>query len=183
MANNFKHIPRTAQGHFTLHFFGAIYALLHYVRFTNPEDPEALDASLSEHPFLQGYFAQMLERLPEDIEWRQGLAWWQKQILDWEAGHRLPFVTLSSALGLGFSERIALVMAGLVEEDARFRRPDASDRHLPSPLSQRGPGNREIKQGDPAVYRQFAKRSPATAGDREGRAKNRRRRHHPHGRR
>lgn len=120
MSNSFDHLPRTAQSHFTLHFFAAIYALLHFVRHTGPEGISALDDLLEEHPFLEGYFAQILERMPEEINWRDGLEWWQTQIAIWEAGQPLPFVTLSNAMDLDFMGRIALSMTGLVEEDARF---------------------------------------------------------------
>ena len=120
MTNSFDHIPRTAQGHFTLHFFAAIYSLLHYVRYANPEDGKGLDVLLTDRPFLEGYLVQILERMPQDINWDKGLAWWQDQIFDWEAGQHLPFITLSAVVGLDFSERIALVIAGLVEEDSRF---------------------------------------------------------------
>ena len=120
MTSEFDHLPHTAQSHFTLHFFAAIYTLLHFVRHSGPDGTDALEGILEEHPFLNGYFAQILERFPDEIDWQAGLAWWQTEITAWEADKPLPFVTLSNVLNIDFAGRIALTLTGLVEEDARF---------------------------------------------------------------
>jgi hypothetical protein len=62
--------------------------------------------------------------------------WWQEQIEIWEreAACHLPLLALSD---LDYQQRLALLFAGLVEEDSRFGTLFA---HLQAPLSQRRPG-------------------------------------------
>lgn len=134
----FAHTPCDPAGHFTLHFYTAIFWLLNYLQTLAAERGQALDESLQAHPFLAGYFAEMRGQMPEQLTWEAGAIWWQRQISAWEATVpvHLPLSTLGNAAGADFDRRIGFVLAGLVEEDSRF---GALFAHLQAPLPYRRP--------------------------------------------
>lgn len=136
----FASLPPSARSHFLLFYFAAVYRLIHYLRVTGKRD---VDAIFETYPFLSGYFDEILAYLPRDLTWREGLAWWQKQIRAWERSalerpeggvDHLPLLALPA---LDFKQRLALVLVGLVEEDSRF---GTILSELQAPLSQRRPG-------------------------------------------
>ncbi|HZI18143.1 MAG TPA: ATP-binding protein [Pyrinomonadaceae bacterium] len=73
-----------------------------------------------------------------DVGIECGPEWWREEIESWEqeAECHLPLRALASELSLTFEERLALVLAGLVEEDIRFGALFAA---LQEPLSARRP--------------------------------------------
>ncbi len=141
----FLDVPRNPAGHFILHFYTALFWLLNYLHSVAAARNQPLDAILEAHPFLAGYWAEMQQRMPPQLAWAAGPAWWQQQINAWEAKAQvhLPLTALGSATGGDFVRRIGFVLAGLVEEDARVGRLFAE---LQEPLGYRRPTFETLSQ-------------------------------------
>ena len=121
-ATVFDHIPRTAQGHFLLHFYAAVFRLLRYLR--RLEDAAAPPATIdrSRFPFLRGYEAE-LQGIGLTIDQTGDLwAWWEEQLTAWEDGaeEHLPLRVVGEVAGLDARGRVALLLISLVEVDSRF---------------------------------------------------------------
>ena len=129
-------MDRTPDNHFALHFHAGVYAVLAFVRILD-EQTEGGDL-VEDHPFLWQYLAEDLRFIPDELTWSEGGSWWWTQIQRWEAranGH-LPLHALSTELGLSAAQRLAFVLVGLIEEDARFGTLFAT---LQAPVSSRRP--------------------------------------------
>jgi hypothetical protein len=116
MSSRVADIPRTAQEHFKLHFFGAILQLRERLREFRPGEGET--ARLA---FLGGYFAE-LDRVGQTGKGPEALAAWGRDREAWErhaTGH-LPIRALRDAAGLDDRALALLFAIGLVEEDPRF---------------------------------------------------------------
>ncbi len=131
-ASVFDRLLPTARSHFVLHFFAAVYRIVYHLRRLHEEKPEAIFA---EHSFLSSYFGEMVDYLPPGLSWQAGTVWWRDQIARWEqqAAVHLPLLALHR---LDFDHRLALVLAGLVEEDSRF---GSIFEQLQAPLLRRRP--------------------------------------------
>jgi hypothetical protein len=114
-----QQFPPTVWNHFRLHFYAALLRLsvqltrLGYLRLESLPDT---------HPFLAFYLDELRPLVPETIPWEETPAWWEAALAAWEEaipGH-LPLRSLSLRGGISPADRIALVMAGLGEEDTRF---------------------------------------------------------------
>jgi hypothetical protein len=118
----FTGTPRTPRGHFLLHYNAAVYRLVHFLRRLSPEGDEGLRRAFARFPFLGAYFARVQAHLPGGITWEASLPWWERAVLSWEQGGRehLPLRALAEEVGLDFRGRLALLLAGLIEEDSRF---------------------------------------------------------------
>lgn len=118
----FEQVPRTRQGHFLLHFFAALQRLLHYVSRLQQLIDQDLQASLTRFPFLRGYLAEIERPLPADLPWEAAADWWEREITAWEQtiDQHLPLRAVDELSGAGFEGRLALLCAGLVDEDSRF---------------------------------------------------------------
>ncbi|MCB0106025.1 MAG: AAA family ATPase, partial [Caldilineaceae bacterium] len=138
-------VPRNPAGHFTLHFYAAIFWLCNYLRQLAAERDEPFDEFLASHPFLQGYLAEMQRRMPMALSWDAGVDWWQQQIGAWEAKAQchLPLQMLGAATGSDFARRIGFVLVGLVEEEARIGTLFAE---LQQPLAARRPTLETLSQ-------------------------------------
>ncbi len=133
----FDHLPRTARSHFLLLMYAAVYRLLFTVHWL--DSAAGRESPLEqEFPFLGGYFEEMLRFMPAEITWEAGWRWWQDELARWEAGHDdlLPLLRLERAASIGAAGRLALILAGLVEEDSRF---GAVFARLQEPLPSRRP--------------------------------------------
>ncbi len=121
-AHAFDNMPRTIRSHFLLNFYAAIYRLIYYVHRLSEVGGKTLQETFAEYPFLERYFGEMLNFMPEQLSWQAGERWWQDQITTWEAtaDNNLPLQLLSKAAGIDFTSRLALMLAGLIEEDSRF---------------------------------------------------------------
>ena len=121
-AHPFDHLPHTTRNHFVLHLFTAVYYLVHYLQRAAEPENGVLETLFDRYPFLGGYFGELVTFLPPTITWGEGLSWWQTEIGRWEAASpiHLPLSILHEAGVAGFNGRIALLLAGLVEEDSRF---------------------------------------------------------------
>lgn len=138
MSTVFASIPPTAQGHFRLHFYAAVYRLIGHLHRLSQTGGPSFESTLKKFPFLDGYFREILPYLPPQLTWQQTAAWWETEVLQWErtVESRLPLVALSTRLGLDFNARLILLLGGLLEEDSRFSAVFAT---LQSPLNYRQP--------------------------------------------
>lgn len=135
----FDHLPRTSRNHFLLSMYAAVYRLLFTAHLLDSTAPAEGQPSIQqEFPFLDGYFGEMLRFMPADITWEAGRRWWQTELAAWEAdaGQSLPLLRLEQHGALGAEARLALIIAGLVEEDSRFGTVFA---RLQAPLAGRRP--------------------------------------------
>lgn len=138
VANAFPHVPRTARGHYVLCLYAAVFHLLNHVRQCAELGGEPLDGLLGRYPFLKGYLTEMQKHMPQELTWREASAWWQAEIVQWEAGCEchLPLRAVSDELGLGFRGGLAFMLGGVVDEDSRFGTVFAE---FQAPLAQRRP--------------------------------------------
>jgi hypothetical protein len=120
--NPFRNVPHTTREHFVLHLFAATCRLVDYVRRLAMAEGKDLDAVFEEHPFLAGYVGEMLPLMPQALTWEETAAWWEAGIGAWEQATEahLPLRALGDAARLDFQGRLALMILGMVEEDARF---------------------------------------------------------------
>jgi hypothetical protein len=111
----FAAVPLTAGNHFRVNCYAAVFHLIAYVKAA------AVDGMFERHPFLGGYLDEMSVHLPTDLCWKGASGWWAAAVRQWESTGRahLPLLALD-ATGVTFAQRLALLVAGLVEEDARF---------------------------------------------------------------
>ena len=122
-----------AEGHFRLHFYRVVAALLARMH----GDPQ-LAPLLDRFPFLDGYAAALADYYPPGMTAATGGAWWEEQIAAWEAAAHahLPLLALATDGGYGDDDLRLLLMVGLVEEDVRFATLYAN---LQEPLQARRP--------------------------------------------
>ena len=115
-------MDRTPENHFALHFHAAVYAVLAFVRTLQEQGGEETDDLVDDYPFLGQYLAEDLRFMPDDLTWDEGGAWWGREIQCWEAeaNRPLPLRALSTTFGLSPPQRLAFMLTGLFEEDARF---------------------------------------------------------------
>lgn len=119
----FTHVPHDARGHLGLVFYEAVLSLVAYVSARALASGEEAAAPLDEHPFLDAYLAELAPHLEPDAPWDRAVAGLAALRHAWEveAGDAwLPLQALRTALHLDDEHLLTLVLAGLVEEDARF---------------------------------------------------------------
>ncbi len=117
----FDSIPRTAENHFRLRLFATVCRVLLRIR-ADSDGEDSFEATLEKHPFLKGYLAEIARAVPEGATWAEGLDAWERGLAEWEeqAADRLPLRVLVDTLGLESAHLAAFMLAGLLEEDARF---------------------------------------------------------------
>jgi ATPase family associated with various cellular activities (AAA) len=115
----FDHLPRDARGHLALRFYEAVLAVVLLAGERAGGEP---DAVLDRHPFLRRYLAELAARLPREMPLDEAARWLRTETRAWEAATdaRLPLRALTAELGLTDAQGLALLLAGMVEEDARF---------------------------------------------------------------
>ena len=119
----FADVPRDARGHLGLLFYEAVLGLTAYAGARAEAAGLEPEAVLAEHPFLGLYLDQIAPRMNGgDTELAGAIGWMARERAAWEgAGAEwLPLRALRDELGLPDARVLALVMAGLVEEDPRF---------------------------------------------------------------
>src|SRR3712207_5251869 len=114
----FDALPRTAETHFRLFFHAAVSRVLSHL----DKIAASAEAGGESFPFLKGYAAELRAVMPAESEPAEAAVWWRERIRVWEEASkaRLPLRALTKELGFGYEEKLALVLAGLVEEDIRF---------------------------------------------------------------
>ncbi len=113
-------IPYTAKDHFILNFYAAVFRVFNYMHHTGELEEEK--DSLGKFPFLEKYLSEIMKIVPEDMNWEDGIKFFEKELTAWENACpvHLPVVALSKKNGFDHRSRMALMITGLVEEDSRF---------------------------------------------------------------
>jgi hypothetical protein len=153
--NSFQAIPVTAEQHFVLHLFAAIWQTMQHLHHLGRRTGVSLDDVFQDYPFLGDYFAEMRSFMPENLAWEDASRWWRTEITSWESASttHLPLRAIAAELQLPFSLRVALILIGLVEEDSRF---GTLYGDLQRPLAARRPaleliGRLVMDPGEPAL--------------------------------
>jgi hypothetical protein len=138
MSNAFAAIPHSPKADYRIHFYAAVYLLLHTVRRLSADRHQDLGRIVARYPFLGAYVQEMLPYLPDEVSWDAMHGWWEREISAWEGASPvgLPLVSLCRLGRLSFQQRMLLILAGLPEEDFRFGGLFAS---LQEPLDYRRP--------------------------------------------
>lgn len=120
--NPFQEIACKPQEHFLLHLYAAIYLLVSHIDRLSQVGGDPIEQVFKQYPFLEAYLHEIFRLLPEPSNRQIDAGWWEWVITDWEkeADDHLPLLALSRAERLGFGQRLALMLVGLVEEDSRF---------------------------------------------------------------
>ncbi len=136
MANAFDTIQRTPRGHFLLHFYGAVLRLLVYVEQSGALQARGNGAPEGGYPFLNHYHQEVQRFLPSGLPLTEAVSWWEAGVAAWQqtASVHLPLAALEELPTVGPDGRAVFLLAGLVEEDARFGTLLA---HLQQPLPAR----------------------------------------------
>ncbi len=138
--NPFANVPRSAEGHFLLHFYAVVARLLVHLSAAGVGEGEGKKEgnSFAQFSFLAGYQTVLQSYYPAAMSPQSTGAWWDTHIADWEQyleGH-LPLRALVDEAGLSVDAVRLLIAVGLVEEDIRFGALFAS---LQEPLAARRP--------------------------------------------
>lgn len=119
----FGALPRDAFGHFVLNIYEAIIALMDALERLFPPPAAGEQFALDRYPFLQHYADEIAQIAPEIRDWRSLREWWRRELAAWEEEARdlhLPLREMLRDTGLNRHERLAFLLAGLVEEESRF---------------------------------------------------------------
>jgi len=118
----FADLPRDPRGHLALRFYEAVLAVVLYADARGAAAGGEPGAVLDEHPFLRGYLAELARHLEREMPLDHAVRWLRSRLRAWEssAGTRLPLRSLAAELRLGDDALLALLVVGMVEEDARF---------------------------------------------------------------
>ncbi|HYH82812.1 MAG TPA: AAA family ATPase, partial [Longimicrobium sp.] len=118
----FPGVAHDARGHLGLRYYEAVLAVVAYAGARAAASGAEPDAVLDEHPFLHAYLREV--PLPHEGEVRcdDALRWLRREVRRWEAAvrARLPLRALRDEPGFGDAQVLALLVVGMVEEDARF---------------------------------------------------------------
>ena len=116
-------VPRDARGHLGLLFYEAVLGVIVYAGARAAAAGVDPGKVMDDHPFLAAYLAELNPDELGDAPLSEVLEDLRDQRHDWEedAGDAwLPLRALTTELGLSEERVLALVLGGLVEEDARF---------------------------------------------------------------
>ncbi len=114
--------PLTVKDHYALNMYASIYCLCFYISRLSQVGGQNLEQNFQRYPFLKQYFDQSTSVMPDGLRWEEGTDWWSEKLLEMESESRvqMPLAALSESLSLSFASKMALILAGLVEEDSRF---------------------------------------------------------------
>ena len=118
MPDPFIDIPPTPADHFRLYFYAAVLRVVEIAALAC----ETLEAAFEQFPFLAGYCDEMAPFGLGDLTLGTASGWWQEALAAWEArtATHLPLRALREVAGLDHTGVVILMLAGLIEEDARF---------------------------------------------------------------
>jgi len=134
----FADLSGTAENHFRLCFYAAVYRMTTNLRRLAQARGMALETLFERYPAISGYFSECVKYLPDDIAWEEGTNWWEAQIARWErqATELLPLAMLRRRPDSNWDDLYLFLGAGFIEEDARFGGLFAE---LQAPLDERRP--------------------------------------------
>lgn len=107
---------------YALNLYASIYFLCFYISQLASVGGRGLENYFQSYPFLKAYFNQITTVMPHNLDWKDGISWWSDTLLQTEQNSNLmlPLQILRKELKLRFASKMALMLAGLVEEDSRF---------------------------------------------------------------
>lgn len=138
-ADPFARVPTTAEGHFTLCLYEAIFHLLSHVHRMCDLSGTDFTSVTQRYPFVARYLDEIHREMPQKISWAEARTWWRKQTTHWERklpATRLPLRDMVVEGGIDANARAVFMLVGLVEEDSRFGTLFAE---LQEPLAHRRP--------------------------------------------
>jgi hypothetical protein len=120
--NAFAGLPPSAESHFRLFYYAAVFHIISYLQRLASVMGTLYNTPSHSYTFLKGYEKELRGCMPVGLTEEDALLWWWEQIREWEesARVRLPLRELARHTGLSYQEQLALVLAGIVEEDIRF---------------------------------------------------------------
>jgi histone H3/H4 len=118
----FEGLEPNAETHFRLYFYAAVLRIIRSLRALSKFSNQNFKLAPESFSFLEGYRRELGSFLPTKIEAVDAPGWWKRGLQAWEERtlRRLPLRELKRRLGLTHEEQLALMLAGLVEEDIRF---------------------------------------------------------------
>jgi hypothetical protein len=118
----FDDVPRDARGHLGLLYYQAACLLILHVQRRARNAGEPAQAAFEEFLFLSDYWNELRARLPAGLEPEQIPLALDQECEAWEraAADRLPLCALREDSGMSRAALVCWVLAGIVEEDARF---------------------------------------------------------------
>lgn len=118
----FEAVPKTAEGHFVLYFYAAIYHLLGHIERLSRVGGQKPEAVFGRYPFLGKYVSEMQAHMPSELHGFEAMSGWRQAIENWEGPieDHLPLRSLTSEAAIGYPGCLAFMATGLVEEDSRF---------------------------------------------------------------
>lgn len=113
-------LPSGVEGHFVLYLYAVVARILARLR-TAEIDGEHTKV-FEQYPFLSDYQSRISAYLPSGLTPVKAYAWFDAQIVRFEAEtiSHLPLRALVNEIGLSEQELRLLIAAGIVEEDIRF---------------------------------------------------------------
>jgi hypothetical protein len=117
-ASPFTHLPRTAETHFGLRFYGVVLRVLESLAAAHG----GIAAAFERHPFLTGYHGELGEAGLDGPTLGGAAEWWRDAVATWAeaATDHLPIRALARAGQLDEATVDLLFAVGLIEEDSRF---------------------------------------------------------------
>lgn len=114
--------PVRVQDHYALNLFAGIHCLLAHIDRLSAVGGESVEQHFSRYPYLREYHRQILLVMPGTLDWAEGRQWWRANLRDIaeQGRNHLPLKALGQQLRFGHETIMALMLAGLVEEDSRF---------------------------------------------------------------
>ena len=118
----FADLPRDARGHLALRFYEAVVAVVLLAGERAGAAGADAGSVLERHAFLNGYLAELANHLEGEMPLDEVAGWLREQVHRWEmdTDARLPLRALGAELRLSDAQVLALLVVGMVEEDARF---------------------------------------------------------------
>lgn len=110
------------QDHYALNLFAGIHCLLAHIDRLSAVGGESVEQHFSRYPFLREYHRQILLVMPGTLDWPEGRQWWRANLrnIAEQCRNHLPLKALGQQLQFRHETIMALMLAGLVEEDSRF---------------------------------------------------------------
>jgi hypothetical protein len=118
----FPGVAHDARGHLALRFYEAVLSVVTFAGARAAAAGGEPNDVLDEHPFLRAYLRELPLPHTGEVRSDEALRWLADRVRRWEKTVRahLPLRALRGEPGFGDAQVLALLVVGMVEEDARF---------------------------------------------------------------